>query len=329
MQEQKRLSLCVITKNDEEFLPACLSDMSEIADEMLVVDLGSADRTVELAEQAVAVVYQPEWEDDFSKIRNFCMEHAVGQWVLFLQADEVLSSPQRKNLRLLLQNPNAEAYLLYVDFKEGERGISSPAQFLRLYRNRKEYRFRYRSFAYIPDEILYSVQDAHLCITHRGEQTVGWQLKEQIRLLKEDEKEHPQDGYVRYLEGIELLNLEKFEQSVEPFEAARQAIAGGNLYVPHLYKCYGYCLMALERYEEAEKILTEGIQTFTFYNDLLALRAQNYDQQGRSAEAIADLETCLTLRKRPNPYVPGPEIQASVLQELWEKINLGRNQSQK
>lgn len=320
MKTKKQLTLCVITKNDEAFLPDCLSEMRETADEILVADLGSGDRTRELASRAGAAVYRPEWEEDFSKIRNFCMERAAGTWVLFLQADEMISPEQRAELKLLLKNPNAEGYLLYVDYSPEERGISSPAQFLRLIRNRKEYRFQYRSFEYIPDEILYSVQDSRLRITHRGEKTAGWQLEERIRLLEKDEKERPRDGYVRYLEGIELLNLEKYEESAGRFELARQAVTGGRLYVPHLYKCYGYSLLALERYEEAEKVLTEGIQAFTFYNDLLALRAELYQRLGRNREAAEDLETCLALRKRPNAYVPGPEIPPSVLQEMWEEI---------
>nr|WP_319488718.1 glycosyltransferase [uncultured Caproiciproducens sp.] len=326
MADKKQLSLCVITKDEEAFLPNCLNDMKEVADEMLVVDLGSNDHTPELAEQAGATVYQPGWENDFSKIKNFCMEHASGKWVLFLQADEVISPEQRKKLKLLLKNPNAEGYLIYVDYSQKERGISSPTQFLRLIRNRREYRFLCRSFAYIPDETLYSLQDSRLRITHRVEKTVGWQMEERVRLLKEDLKEHPQDSYLQYLEGIELLNQEKYEESIVPFELARQTVNLGDLYGPHLYKCLAYSLLTLEQYEEAEKVLNEGIQNFTFYNDLLVLRAELYRQLSRNREALEGLETCLALRKRPNSYVPGPEIALSFLQEMWDEIKADQRQ---
>ncbi len=326
MTDKKQLSLCVITKNEEAFLPNCLNDMKEVADEMLVVDLGSGDHTSELVKQAGATVYQPEWENDFSKIKNFCMEHAAGKWVLFLQADEVISPEQRKKLKLLLKNPNAEGYLIYVDYSQKERGISSPTQFLRLIRNRKEYRFHCRSFEYIPDETLYSLQDSRLRITHRVEKTVGWQMEERIRLLKEDVKEHPRDSYVRYLEGIELLNQEQYEENIVPFELARQTVNLGELYAPHLYKCLGYSLLTLERYEEAGEALNEGIQKFTFYNDLLVLRAELYRQLSRNRDALGDLETCLMLRKRPNPYVPGPEIPLSILQKMWKEIKTDQEQ---
>ncbi len=325
MEDKKQLSLCVITKNEEAFLPDCLNDMKDVADEMLVVDLGSDDHTLELAEQAGATVYQPEWEDDFSKIKNFCMEHAAGKWVLFLQADEAISPEQRKELKILLKNPNAEGYLIFVDYSQEERGISSPMQFLRLIRNRKEYRFHGRSFEYVSDESLYSLVNSSLRITHRMEKTVGWQMKERVRLLKEDVKELPQDSYVRYMEAIEFLNQEKYQKSIASFEIARQTVNRGSLYAPHLYKCLGYSLLILKRYEEAEKVFNEGIQSFAFYNDLLVLRAELYRQLGRNREALEDLEACLALRKRPNPCVPGPEINLSILQEMWEEIEEGSN----
>jgi len=328
MEKKKRLSLCVITKNDEAFLPECLNDMKDVADEILVADLGSEDRTPELAEQAGAALYRPKWENDFSRIKNFCMEHAAGEWVLFLQADEVIPTEQHAELKLLLKNPNAEGYLIYVDYNPEERGISSPTQYLRLIRNRNDYRFRYRSFSAIPEEDLYSLQDCSLRITHRGEKTVGWQLKESGILLKEDLKDNPTESYLRYMEGIELLNQEKFEESTEAFEMARRTVTGGYLYVPHLYKCYGYALMTLDRQEKAEQVLTEGIQAFSFYNDLLILRAEVHHQCGRNLKALEDLETCMALRTGPNPWVPGPELDGSILQEMWEEIKseLGREQ---
>ena len=66
MIQEKKLTLCVITKNDEAFLPDCLNSMKGTADELVVVDLGSSDRTVQLAKQVGATVYQPKWENDFS-----------------------------------------------------------------------------------------------------------------------------------------------------------------------------------------------------------------------------------------------------------------------
>lgn len=320
MSGQKQLSLCIITKNDETFFPGCLKDMEDACDEMLVVDLGSNDRTPELARRAGAEVYQPDWKDDFSQIKNFCMDCAAGKWVLFLQADEVISHDQLKELKLLMQNPAAEGYLIDVEDRQEERVVSSPVQDLRMIRNRKNYRFRYRCVEYIPDEELYSLQKSGLRITHRREKAVGWQPEERIRLLQLDLNEHPQDGYICYLEGIELLNQKKYEESAAFFELACQAFGGGYLYAPHLYKCFSFCLMSLGRNKDAEEVLNEGIWLFPFYTDLLVLRAELFHRLGRNEKALKDLQTGLALRKGHTISVPVPEIDISAIEEMLEDI---------
>lgn len=326
MKKETQLSLCVITKNDEEFLFDCLNDMKDTADEMLVVDLGSTDRTIEWAKHAGAAIYQPEWNNDFSEIKNFCMEHAAGKWVLFLQADEKIDKDKLKELRFLLKNPNAEGYLIYAGYDSKERNIISHTQFLRLIRNRKEYRFRYRSFEMIPDEVISSIYDSHLLITHRGEKTVGWQLEERKRLLQEDLKENPQNSYVRYLEGIEFLNEEKCEECAASMKQARCRLGGGHFYGPQLYKCLAVSLLSLEQYEEAEDVLREGIQLFPFYNDLLVLRAELNLQLGQKGKALKDLELCMHLREGLNVSVPGSEIDSSVIEEMMNEAQNGRKQ---
>ena len=318
MSEQKQLSLCIITKNDEAFFPGCLNDMEGAVDEMIVVDLGSDDRTPELARQAGALVYQPVWKDNFSQIKNFCMDHATGQWVLFLQADEVISPDQLKELKLLLQNPAAEGYLFNVEDQQEGQIVSSPVQLLRLIRNRANYRFRYRSVEYIPDEALYSLLNSSLHIMRRRERGAGWQREERARLLQLDKKEHPQDSYICYLQGIELINQEKYEEGAAFFERARQAFGGGYLYVPHLFKCFGLCLLSLGRNKEAEEVLTEGFWLFSFYTDLLVLRAELYHRIGRNEEALKDLQTCLAIQKGPNARVPVPKIDISTVAKMFE-----------
>jgi glycosyltransferase involved in cell wall biosynthesis len=320
MAERKKLSLCVITKDEESYFPGCLKNMEDIADEMMVADLGACGHTPELAKQAGAAVYRPKWEDDFSKIKNFCMDHASGDWVLFLQADETIPRDQFGELRLLMQNPAAEGYLLDIDGGREKEAEACPAQALRLLRNRKDYRFLYRSHEYIPDEEMYSVLGGGIKIIQDGESASGWQAKERIRLLQTDLKERPYDGYVRYLQGIELLNQKKYKESAASLELARCAFRGGYLYVPHLYKCLGVCLLALSRHSAAEEVLDEGIWLFPFFIDLLVLRAEMCRQLGRDAEALKGLEMCLALRKAPNACLLKSKIDISEIEKMREKI---------
>ncbi|MCH8018826.1 glycosyltransferase family 2 protein, partial [candidate division KSB1 bacterium] len=84
------LSLCMIVKNEEEYLQECLESIEDVVDEIIVVDTGSTDRTVEIARQFDAEVHHIPWNDDFAAARNESIKHASGDWILQLDADERL-----------------------------------------------------------------------------------------------------------------------------------------------------------------------------------------------------------------------------------------------
>ncbi|NPV79254.1 MAG: glycosyltransferase [Firmicutes bacterium] len=85
------LSLCMIVKNEERFLARCLDSVKDVVDEMIIVDTGSTDRTVEIAKSYGAKVYFHEWKNDFAEARNASLEKATGDWILVMDADEVLA----------------------------------------------------------------------------------------------------------------------------------------------------------------------------------------------------------------------------------------------
>ena len=84
------IAVCVIAKNEEQFIGACLDSASPFVDELVVVDTGSTDRTVEIAKEHGARVEYFEWCDDFSAARNFAIDNATADWILMLDADEQL-----------------------------------------------------------------------------------------------------------------------------------------------------------------------------------------------------------------------------------------------
>jgi glycosyltransferase involved in cell wall biosynthesis len=90
-KERGTLSLCMIVKNEEECLARCLGSVRSLADEMIVVDTGSADRTKDIARVFGAKVYDFEWTESFAEARNYSLSKASGDWIFALDADEVVS----------------------------------------------------------------------------------------------------------------------------------------------------------------------------------------------------------------------------------------------
>ncbi len=96
------VSACLITKDEEERLPSCLSSLGPFADEIVVYDTGSSDATVAVARDLGARVIEGYWDDDFSRARNAALEHCSGEWIAWLDADETLQVGDVGALRSML-----------------------------------------------------------------------------------------------------------------------------------------------------------------------------------------------------------------------------------
>src|SRR5271156_3302650 len=94
-----RISLCMIVRDEAAMLPGCLESVRGAVDEMIVVDTGSRDATIRVAEGAGAWVLPFEWIDDFAAARNHGIARATGEWVLVLDADERLAPGAPEGLR--------------------------------------------------------------------------------------------------------------------------------------------------------------------------------------------------------------------------------------
>jgi len=149
------LSLCLIVKNEEQHLAQCLNSVKSIADEIILVDTGSSDRTVNLAKNLAkgiakgiskntakkhqTKIFHFQWCDDFSKARNFAISKAKGQWILMIDADEVLE----QGAIAALQTVMAQDDCLAANILRTESGINqAPYSYvMRLFRNHPEVRF--------------------------------------------------------------------------------------------------------------------------------------------------------------------------------------------
>jgi glycosyltransferase involved in cell wall biosynthesis len=120
------LSACLMVKNEESNLPRCLESIKNIVDEIVVVDTGSTDRTIEIARSFGAVVFEHPWENDFSKHRNQTMEHASGEWCFIIDADEELFvAPDAKmTLKQFLQLIPAKFTASGMLLKDMQKGIA-------------------------------------------------------------------------------------------------------------------------------------------------------------------------------------------------------------
>ena len=106
------LSVCLIVKNEERFIRQCLASVKDFADQIVVVDTGSTDRTVAIAKEFGAEIHEFKWCDDFSAARNAALQHVTGEWVLSFDADEELPTENRAAFLKLLENESVISWRL-------------------------------------------------------------------------------------------------------------------------------------------------------------------------------------------------------------------------
>ena len=136
------LSLCMIVRDEAELLPRCLAAVRGLWDELRVVDTGSRDGTVAILLAEGATVVHRAWDDDFSAARNAGLEGAIGDWILCLDADEIVSPALAGQVRALLDDAEAGAATVVMRnlLPHGHRR-DTPV--LRLFRNHPAVRFSF------------------------------------------------------------------------------------------------------------------------------------------------------------------------------------------
>jgi len=151
-----QLSLSMIVRNEAERLESCLASVSDFVDEMVVLDTGSSDATVAIAEKCGAVVHQLPWPGDFAPARNAALAPVRGEWVLVLDADEQLLAEAREPLRQLMAQPD----LLVVNLLRLERGArQSPySRVSRLFRRHPAIQWSRPYHSMIDDSVLALLQ---------------------------------------------------------------------------------------------------------------------------------------------------------------------------
>lgn len=123
------LSLCMIVKNEEAVLARCLSSVKSLFDEIIIVDTGSSDSTKSIAYQFTDKVFDFKWIDDFSAARNFSFSKATMQYIMWLDADDVIEPAELSKLNKLKQNAKGDADVYMLKYSMSFDENNNPAFF--------------------------------------------------------------------------------------------------------------------------------------------------------------------------------------------------------
>lgn len=274
------ISLCMIIRNEERNLRRCLQSIYQWVSEIIIVDTGSNDQSLAIAKEFGAKVQTHPWHDDFSEVRNVSLEHANGDWILFLDADEELAPESYKALNKAVVAPEIEGYFVNINNYLGNEGWGEtcPDLVFRLFRNRKEYRFRGAIHEQIAHVILENNPHAKfriaegLTLFHYGyldrEIESKDKKKRNLEIIERELAQNPNDRLLRYHYGVELFRLERYQEAATELIRAANGIDPNTIYLPKLLRYIVMSQHAAGQPEEALKTAHLGLQFFPDYADL-------------------------------------------------------------
>lgn len=133
----KKVTVVILTKNEERHIVDVVRNAKTITEHVLIVDSGSTDRTVELAEANGAKVVYRAWDNDFSAQRNFALQYVETDWVLYLDADERFNKELQNCITVAVEGNQEKQYTMmrriYAFGLEYKHGIFSPDEVPRLF----------------------------------------------------------------------------------------------------------------------------------------------------------------------------------------------------
>lgn len=311
------LSLCMIVKDEEEMLPQCLAAVRGAVDEMIVVDTGSTDRTVEIAEEFGAKVLHHPWNGSFSDARNVSFEAATGDWVMYLDADEVLVEEDVDRLRALTGRTWREAfYLIETNFTGGvDDGTSVNHNALRVFRNRPEYRFTGRIHEQIahnlPGWLTERTEVTDVRVEHYGYLGVVRDAKEKSRrnleLLLKQSEEGVDTAFHHYNLGSEYSGageqakaLEHFQRAWDKLQDDPEMLSYG--FVPSCCSRYVQSLRINVRFEDCVARGDDVLEILPGFTDVVLEQAHATRALGDLPRAAELLEQCIEMGDAPSNY---------------------------
>lgn len=267
------LSIAMMVKNEEKHLEECLKSLQSIRDkiesELIIVDTGSIDKTVEIAKKFTDKVYFHNWNDNFSEMRNITINYSKGDWIFIIDGDEVLSDSKG-----IIEFFTQKQYFKYKSAAIKVKNLQSMENedyalitSTRLFKNDGEF---YYSGA-IHNQAHYNTPTATINsdIIHYGYLSDDFELMERkfkrtATLLRKELEKDPDNVHYRYQLSVSYAMHKDFKESLEEARKSYDCMKNLNKsdhekYI-FVYNNYVNQLLKNAKYEEAEKIVKEALK---------------------------------------------------------------------
>ncbi|MGL5329348.1 MAG: glycosyltransferase, partial [Peptostreptococcaceae bacterium] len=295
---------------EEKSLPRCLKSVSSIADEIIVVDTGSEDKTVDIAKYFKAKVYHHKWSNNFSEARNFAIDKCSKDWIFIIDADEELSPSHAKALKNRLDNCNDKEafYLRLLNFIDSVAINETPS--LRIFRNKPEYRYSGR----LHEQIFFSIdknntgnafETTDFILNHYGYDhnnvDMNSKTKRNIEILEGTPLED-RDGFFYFSFGSEYVKLNDILNAKECFIKAIETPSKDYGFKPYLSVNLAKTCLTLKEYKSGLDYIEKFTDELPGFKDLYFLEASLYYELMEFSKSYESLNTFIRCVYNPKKY---------------------------
>ncbi|MBQ0016997.1 MAG: glycosyltransferase family 2 protein [Clostridiales bacterium] len=256
------ISLCMIVKNEEDVIGRCLKSVEGLFDEIIIVDTGSTDKTKEIARQYTDKIFDFEWVNDFSKARNYSFSLSNCEYIMWLDADDILPIKERSKfikLKEILQKEKPDAVMMKYDIAFDENGKSTFSYFRE--------RILKRSAGFVWQDPVHEVISLKGKILH-SEISIEHHKIEEKRQTDRNLKIYESliemsvklSARQMYYYSRELMYNNLFEKAIENY---KKFLLRTDAWIENklsAYKDMSYCYLKLNDAMSAKKILLESLQ---------------------------------------------------------------------
>lgn len=298
------ISVCMIAKNEEQHIEECLKRLKPYHYEIVLVDTGSTDATLEIAAKYTDKIFHFDWVNDFSAARNYALSKASNDWILSIDCDEYLEEIDENALRFFMeQQPEGAGRILIRNrfTKDGQTSLEN-VRVSRFF-NRNDYCFQGAIHEQIEKRTANNAENAAsiqpkttfqapITVLHVGydgsEEEMRTKALRNISLLEKELEATGPDPYLYYQLGQSCMKLADYEKAYEWYDLGLSMdVDPTQDYVRTMVESYGYCLLELKRFEEALQ-LENVYEAFAVRADFTFLMGLIYMNNGLFAEAVEE-----------------------------------------
>lgn len=304
----------MIVKDEEDCISDCLKSVRDIVDELIIVDTGSTDRSIDICKSFGCRVVRYTWDNHFAKARNFGLSKATGDWIMWLDADEILDNTNLGLLKEALKTKEYDIYSLklinYYGSEVSESNYSVMTQ-VRLFRNGMGLTFKNKIHETLNlQEKLKSDRLGMLDVKiyHFGYLDHVVQKKQKssrnTKILEEDLKLND-SGWTRYYLAAEYYRTREYTKALGHVNfSIVKFIQEGQMPISMLYKLKYSILTDLRCWDEASKGINNAILLYPDYVDLWFYKGLALYKKGATEEAMISFKKCIELgEENPNYYI--------------------------